>query len=368
MHKSSLKKNNSDSHRVCFACTTPYQIMNAISIVHSSLLDADIFIFDTFKGFDIVAENLRKENIFKNIYTIPFYSNAGKIKGRIYCTLQFIRAEQYISRFISKRSYYECIYISSQAIPKVVLMRALTKWNPHIKVVIYEDGMGTYVRNGHALNGSDKFQLLQKIFKFKCIPNGRTVFMPRIPDIAPPLGKIENYDIIPMQPMPYNELRETLKRVFGVKGKFRKIEEKVIVFDDLRTTSDEKTSILDECYTQIYNMFPNDSICKPHPRSNYEIKSQIKIYNNTRIPIEILYMEMTDLDKKVVVSVFSTAAFTPFMMFGKSPKLILLYKMLLPENLIREYDSLVNRIKLVYRNEIYTPSSVAEFEKCLIAV
>lgn len=364
----SLKKNKIYNTRVFFACTTPYQIMNAISIVHTDSLDADICIFDTFKGFDIVAERLRKEGVFRNIYTIPFYSKAGIITGRLYCTWRFIRAEHYIRSYVPLDSFYSKLYISSQAVPKIVLMRALAKWNPNLIIVIYEDGMGTYVQGGHALNGSNKFHFLQRIFKLECMPKGRTVFMPRIPDIAPPLGKIENYDIIPMRPMPYNELRETLKRVFGVKEKFRKIEEKVIVFDDLRTTSDEKTRILDECYTQIYNMFPNDSICKPHPRSNYEIKSQIKIYNNTRIPIEILYMEMTDLDKKVVVSVFSTAAFTPFMMFGKSPKLILLYKMLLPENLIREYDSLVNRIKLVYRNEIYTPSSVAEFEKCLIAV
>ena len=118
-------------------------------------------------------------------------------------------------------------------------------------------------------------------------------------------------------------------------------------------------------YDIIYKKYPHDSVCKPHPRSTIEIKSPIKIYSDIQIPIEILYMDMNDLEDRIIVSVFSTASFTPMLMFGKSPILILLYKMFLDKERVIEYDKFLNKIKLVYASKIYTPSTISEFEECL---
>ena len=361
--------NNVGIDKVCFACTTSYQIMNAISIVYSDSLNADIFIFDTFKGYKQIAEKLENAKIFKEVYVVPFYSSkkyaGSKNLMRISCMWSFVRATQYIRKFIPEYSFYDKIYVSSQAIPKMVLKRALEKWNPNLVVVIYEDGMGTYVQGGHALNGSGKFQFLQKLLKFEFRPNGRTIFMPRLPQIAPPLERVSEYKIVPMMPVPYKKLRNLFYDIFGTEEKIETINEKVIVFDYLRLSYNEDTHALDIMYDIIYKQYPQDSICKLHPRSKVEIKSQIKIYSDTQIPIEMLYMDMDDLEERVIVSVFSTASFTPILMFGKSPVLILLYKMFLEKERVIEYDKLLNKIMQVYESKIYTPCTISEFEECL---
>lgn len=364
-----MHDNNIGIEKVCFACTTSYQIMNAISIVYSDSLNADIFIFDTFKGYKQIAERLENEKIFKEVYVVPFYSSkkyaGSKNLMRISCMWSFVRATQYIRKVIPEYSSYDKIYVSSQAIPKMVLMRALEKWNPNLVVVIYEDGMGTYVQGGHALNGSGKFQFLQKLLKFEFRPNGRTVFMPRLPQIAPPPEKVSEYKIVPMMPVPYKKLRNLFYDIFGTEEKIKTINEKVIVFDYLRLSYTEDIRALDIIYNIICKQYPNNSICKPHPRSTEEIKSPIKIYSNTHVPMEVLYMGIDDLEERVIVSVFSTASFTPVLMFGKFPVLILLYKMFLSKERITEYDKLLNKIKQVYESQIYTPSTIPEFEECL---
>lgn len=74
INDSVMQSENIDQHQKgCFACTTPYQIMNAISIVYENLIDADIIIFDTFKGFEEIAKRLEIEGIFENVYTCNFY-------------------------------------------------------------------------------------------------------------------------------------------------------------------------------------------------------------------------------------------------------------------------------------------------------
>ena len=360
--------NNSNNRRVCFACTTPYQIMNAISIVYNDLLNADIFIFNTFDKYKEVSSRLSNEKIFRNVYCLNFYSKIKicniKIVSRLYCALRFVFASQYIKKIIPNGSVYDSVYVSSQAIPKMVLIRALEKWNPKIKIVIYEDGMGTYVQNGHALNGSQKFQFLKKILKFKFRPEGRTIFMPRLPQIAPPLEAVNDYKVIAMKPLPIDECRTILKNVFIGDSLQIKINEKIIVFDDLRIANDKKIYMLDSLYDFIHEQYPTNSICKSHPRSQFNTKSNIKFFPFTHIPVEIIYMGTDNLEDKIIVSVFSTASFTPALLFGKYPALILLYKMLLDDDDILQMDMLVNKMKKIYKNKIYTPLTPNEFKEC----
>ena len=54
--------------QACFACTTPYQVLGAISITKQENLDADLYIFGMFSGYEKVAEKLRDHAIFANVY------------------------------------------------------------------------------------------------------------------------------------------------------------------------------------------------------------------------------------------------------------------------------------------------------------
>lgn len=364
----------SNMRRACFACTTPYQIMNAISIVSSKNLYADIYIFDTFKGYNDLAYRLIKESIFHNVYTDDFYSTLKFKKCntlvRLQCVLRFIMANKYFKHIITKSTYYSCFYSSSQAIPKMVLKRALDKSNPIIETVVFEDGVGTYFYGGRAFTGSSKFKYLQKLVKFEFLPDERTTFMPRFPEIAPKLKDIQNYQVIPIPPISNNDIiTKQYERIFLGDVNLSKINERIIIFDDYRFEYSSKEKKLDEIYNSIVEDIGDDVICKPHPRSTGEIKSSIKVYTMHDVPVEILYMGMgNELNNKIIISVFSTAAFTPLLMFGKNPIIIFLYKMFLRDDRIKRCDQLLDKIKQVSKGVICTPDNINDFNKCLKAL
>lgn len=367
-----MQSENIDQHQKgCFACTTPYQIMNAISIVYENLIDADIIIFDTFKGFEEIAKRLEIEGIFENVYTCNFYSTLkcreSRFASRLQCSLRFIIARKYFRSIIPERIIYKSFYSSSQAVPKMVLKRALDGRNPRMETVIYEDGTGTYSYGGRAFVGSSKFQFLQKMMRFKFLPDGRTTFMPRFPEIAPVLRNVKNYSIIPMPILQESEnLVRQLSRIFWGKEKFTNISQKVIIFDNFRCGYSKCETMLDQIYDYISDRYKKDVICKPHPRSSADIKSSVEIYSECNVPMELMYMQMGNkLDEKIIFSVYSTASFTPLLMFGKTPILFFLYKMFFKEDSIQRCDLFIEKIKKISKARIYTPKDIREFKECL---
>ena len=50
-------KKSYQSREACFVCSSPYQIIGAISIAKYQKLDADLIITGEFPDYDIVAKN-----------------------------------------------------------------------------------------------------------------------------------------------------------------------------------------------------------------------------------------------------------------------------------------------------------------------
>ncbi|MCC8173865.1 MAG: alpha-2,8-polysialyltransferase family protein, partial [Odoribacter sp.] len=348
---------------VCFACTTPYQIMGAVSIVHHKNYEADIYIFDTFSGCNKVAENLEKEGIFRNVYMIPFYKSIkfGKNQwvNRLMCMLRFVFARGYIQRTLGSIKSYNQFFTSSKAIPKMVLKRAVEGENSEVKTVIYEDGMGTYFPEGHTLKGSSLFQKLENICHFEFAPNGKTTFMPCYPEVAvPPVG-LTDFIWGQMPEMDKTDsFRNMMFRIFGCdEAVLKDLNEKCIIFDGYRGEETEFTNKLDQIYDFMAAEFQEDIICKPHPRSNVPIKSKIKLFENTKIPMEVLYMGMKDLQDKVLFSYYSTAVFTPKLLFSEEPYIILLYRILNIDD-FTDIDKVVEKFGKIYQKKIMVPDTM----------
>ena len=70
-------QNNSVSslneEEACIICTTPFQVMGAISIVkNEGLTKADLYIYSTFNGYDGIAERLNQLQLFRKVLIIDY--------------------------------------------------------------------------------------------------------------------------------------------------------------------------------------------------------------------------------------------------------------------------------------------------------
>ena len=54
----------------CFVCTTPYQILGAVSIACEEKVKGDIYVFGTFSGYKEIADRLDRLELFENVYKV----------------------------------------------------------------------------------------------------------------------------------------------------------------------------------------------------------------------------------------------------------------------------------------------------------
>ena len=107
--------------------------------------------------------------------------------------------------------------------------------------------------------------------------------------------------------------------------------------------------------------YPHDVICKPHPRSFYRTDVAIKMFNNSIVPMEIVYATIGDLDRRILIGNLSTALFTPKMLFNIEPYVISIHKLISLNYSVLE--PIYVKFASVYsdKDKIYAPDSFEQF-------
>ena len=314
--------------QACFACTTPYQVMGAVGIVSAGKMKADLILFGMFEGYEALASRIRETGLFAAVAAVP--PDKYKSPGRLGAFGQMARAGEIAREILPGDGKYEVFYSSSRAHIKNVLLHDLIRKNPELKIVVYDDGMGTYDGQSHVLNTTSLRAKAEKLMGWDLYGPERISFLV----YEPALFTIpERYRGRPVAQMPKPgdspETMDLLRQVFPVREEDQ-IREKVIIFDPLRGLEKErekKFPVIDACYREVVEAFGQENVViKPHPRSTEKPEAEAKIYAGTGIPMEILYAGMEDLEERVLVTYASTAVYTPKMMFGKEPRVIALFR------------------------------------------
>lgn len=357
----------------CFACTTPYQVMGAISITINKQLDADLYIFGMFPNYQVVAEKLRNYNYFSNVYAVDC-SKIGT-PSRVEGFRQMLFAESTVSFYLPKEVAYHTYYSSSRALPKTILQQVLLRRNPHMNRVIYEDGMGTYAKDSHPLNPTKLKSAAEKLLGWNLDNPKNTSMMAYVPQLVEVPEYLKGHTVEQMPRLKFDEdITNMLEDIFSV-NQTEHIKKKYIIFDTLRpdtaNLNNKDLEILDECYDIISHFVGRSKvIIKTHPRSRISSNSNIEIYRNQEIPMEILYVAMPDLDQKVLVSFASSAIFTPKILFDKEPLIISLHRILHETSTSILFETIYNKFRGIYSNKdrVLAPVSFDELEKILLKV
>ena len=356
--------------QACFACTTPYQVMGALSITKSKKLDADIYIFGMFSDYENVAERLLAYNIFANVYAIN--AEAFRAPGRKGALLQMTKCREIVSSFLPKNVAYDFLYASSRAHIKNLLLHELLRRNKQLRIIVYDDGLGMYSKNSHVLNTTKVRGIAEKLFGWNLYTPERMSFMVNMPELFEKPDSLRLCEVQQMPRLPWTaENRQLLMDVFGANDEDI-IKERVIVFDSLRgfdSERDKKMKELDAYFAFAVDSFGKENaIMKPHPRSKEKTTADMKLYSNTSVPMEVLYAGMGNLDEKVLITYASSAVYTPKMFFDAEPWVINLFR--ITDNVngqVSEWEETYLKFKSIYRepDKVMAPENEEEFRICI---
>lgn len=353
---------------VCLTCTTPYQLMGAISIVQGLKLEADLYLFGMFSGYDRIAERLEKYHVFHRVISVDCakFKSLSLIKG----LWQTINSRRAVSSFLASETVYDVFYSSSRAHVKLLLRRELERRNPELCFVTFEDGLGTYSAQSHELNSSRLRRLVNAVLGWDSFKPSKTIMMVTHPELFELPKRLKT---VPIKKMPSVVGTESNRRMFlDVFDAHEEdiIKERVILFDVTRGIYKNDlgvdTNMLDESYQMVVDKFLYDNVvCKPHPRSIVKTKVAVKEYIKTGIPVEILYAGMPDLEERILIGTFSTALFTPKMMFDKEPTIVCLHKMVWPSN--KKIPPVFEKLCKMYnhKDRIFAPENLNELKTYL---
>lgn len=356
--------------KACFVCSTPFHIIVASAITMSEGLYSDIIVVKNFSGCEIICENLKKTGVFHEISIIddPFnrdsntFSDIVKVYISVLCN--YLKVESVIGKYF-KNPVYDSVYVYHRE-PNIVRMICmfLRKHNLSIKMYYYEDGIGSYYNNV-IFNDYRLTQLFEYVYCGKKISlNDFSIklFCPELYTFGfnndkpiqncEPIKKINKID----------GFDKVLSGIFS-KNDNNKILENIIFLDTVREEefNEEGKEVFNEISILLSEKYRNNMIIKYHPR-DIKCSSKEKDFSNDGIPFEY-YCNYNDLNNKLIISSFSTAAFTPKILYGQEPYVVFLFN-IIGKGMIdnTEIDKLYKYLMKIYNNKkkICAPNTIEE--------
>ena len=362
--------------KVCFLCATPFHVLVASAIVCSEKLDADIYIFDDFSECDSLIERISNTKLFNNVYKINNSirklekSNLfNRVRMYIKVLSMYIFIDHYGMKILRGNVYYSSLFIfhRDNSYVKTICM-FLKKHNSGISICYYEDGIGNYC-NRNIYNDKG----ISKLFEICHLKSVITLDDLVIYLFSPEFYYLYFGDNLPIKNVNkiinLNKLPELTSIVDNLYGNHNAESlTKLIYLDTVRQEdlNNEGINLLDDILQQI-STIDSSLIIKSHPREK-DRNSHFK-YLSADAPIEY-YCYKNDLSKHILITIFSSAVFSPKLLFDQEPYIIFLYDILfdyLKDHSI-DRNMMYNQLKVLYKNgsKIIVPKTVDELNNVLL--
>ena len=360
----------------CYFCTSPYQLIPIFSLAISRCEVADLYIDPQFKNAEVLAERIRKTNVFCNVFITNSkmiyqkYLTAGnKLLRHFQIANSYLKVDEIAKQIFLEDVIYKHMFVSSRAyIPRLATLYII-KNNIHTELLYFDDGIGSYYADAaYELKNGDR--LVRKLLfgeKATIITRKRFLFSPEFYSLINPLrsDEIEKLPLI----LGNQRLISFLNSIFVIDERSL-IKERFILLDVPKSSlfTEDNIKKINKLYRLIIEKAGNhDVIIKKHPSSLENEFKDIKTYSNIEIPFECLCLN-TDMNRKVLISYGSTAVGTPKILLGQEPVIVLLYRLV--DSKIRGYEHIMNeyfiKIQQLYvdKRKVIIPNSEDElFER-----
>lgn len=354
--------------RYLYYCNSAYQLVNALNLNWQRRFnnfenikdyDSDLIILNAFNGADEACKNLSNTGLFRNVTLINRVKNSGLLHS-VSTLLDII----YPTRYINKAGSFELNEVKNNydylVVPKISRI-TFSIWllNKKANIQLYEEGMGSYYGGMHMCFEYNTHQNLYKLLNngrdFTCYENiylnNPELYLDKDKEKVIKIPTIDNKCLETIKDKLSNLLFENPnKEIFWI-GQYLKDSVNEVMKDSLE---DLKENVV---------------FC-PHPRFKEENNGYKKLESNKIWELGLLNVD--DLDNKCLFSIYSTAVFSPKLLYDKEPYLILTINML--ENGEDEHfvtmRKLIESFKKTYRDQdkIMLPNNKEELKNCLNSV
>ncbi len=375
-------KSNKDSQNIAgelkpkfaFLCETPLHLLNAVNFVSNDIEKSgnasDIFIYHCFKNSRAISENLKKSGLFHNVYDIDKYNEEvdGKTKFRILYRLFFPEHTlvKHISKKIdfSKKKYNHLVMFSF-----TMRSRNLLGTFRGLEHIMIEDGIGAYFGNQIKDYVTGYYALLDKyVFRggYDFTPKRMYVYHPELCDN----GITDNILKLPEFNKDNTAFNRALE-IFGYRQNSLYTNKRMIYFT--QPLEQIPGGYMPESEREINDVIKNagmqdELVMRVHPR-----QSDIELFGCEADDINNLW-ELESPNSitpgHILISAFSTAAFTPKYINDIEPYLVFTYKLqfkVTGDVFWRNIGMFIDKFGGLYedKSKILVPESYGEFREML---
>ncbi|MCR4861349.1 MAG: alpha-2,8-polysialyltransferase family protein [Ruminococcus sp.] len=338
-----------------FVCSSAYQLLNAINIVNTYRIEADLILIRKEMETICDVDVLLKSNFFRKIY--KWYDLAEKLSDQTNSSVEYFldklkKAHIYVNKkniyksLPNGKAKYDVINIAYADYPSQCIYYYFKLKGA--KLAFFEDG--TYTYNCLAVRISITRRVISKLLFGSFINDDVKKVYVRIPSKLNQ-GKRNKISVEPINSCKCDN-KEILFSIFKGKKKDIDILNKRIVFFDQNIEYAEVKEKMIRLANDINIKYgKNNIVVKLHPASRNinDYSEQVNMVSS-RLPFELI-MEELPMNNKVLVSIFSTACFSPKFIMDEEPYIIFTYKALGFDKVgwfNDEYTRLIRELKDTY--------------------
>ena len=344
-----------------YLCTTPFQIMASVLLSIERGGNGDLIVLSKFSTAETVVKKLRKEGCFSNVlYLDDSTIWASKSKSWIWQRLStvgtYFKCKKLVKRICPDIDQYTDVFVSSRAQINRLVCMYVAEWQTDSKIHFFDDGLGSYTRGVVDIKKLDYY--LRRVIVGKRAASF-------------------TYDLYLYSPQMYRYCHpESILKLYKIKSSKNAVNiiENVFYDKDISWGKDEFI-LFDTKYDDEYTkngireyqnlveaiLSRHDIIVKKHPRETNRI-FKTEYINESGTPFECECWKK-DFSKRVFITGFSTAVFTPKIITDQEPTVIILYRLLKKyRRHVSPYDELlINALQHSYNDDkVFVPETEEE--------
>ena len=357
--------------RYLYFCNSAYQLINILNLhwhhdhgfEDMENYSADLMIQNSFDEAENIADTIRREKIFDNVFLINKVISKGRFHfiNSVYNIISpsyNLKANYAIDRK-EVENRYDVI-----CVPKFSpVIASIWQLNKKADLNLHEDGAGSYFAYFDMEMRSKSYKLFYRLFnQDRDFYNYKKIYI-NCPEFYIREEKEKTVEIPDFNEENLTQIRNCL---LG-ETKDEESEKDIFWFSQTLKSNSQKESFESDESLIYLEKYRDRVLYFPHPRnpvgvSSFDQPKQKQIW-------EIRALNIDDIEDKLLISVHSTACLTPKILFDKEPYVILLYKMVINHNwpYYQTMDQVIELFRQSYSEpeKVIIPENFDEYKKAI---